>query len=84
MHKALHPRNNVDRLYGSRKEGRRRLTSIKDSIDASIQRFKNYIKKCRGRLITMTRNNTDNTNINRTKITRKQKWKEKHRYGHFK
>ena len=26
-------------------------------------------KKCGGRLITATRNNTDNTSINRTKIT---------------
>ena len=31
-----------------------------------------------------TRNNTNNTRINRTKITRKQKWQEKQFYGHFK
>ena len=36
MHKALHPRDDVDRLYVSRKEGRRGLASIEDSIDASI------------------------------------------------
>ena len=37
MHKALHPRDNVDRLYVSRKERRRELASIEDSVDTSIQ-----------------------------------------------
>ena len=32
----------------------------------------------------MTRNNTDNTIINKTKITRQQKWEEKQLYWHFK
>ena len=36
MHNALHPRDDVDRMYVSRKEGRRGLVSIQDSIDASI------------------------------------------------
>ena len=44
MHKALHPRDNVDRLYASRKEGGRGLASIEDSVDASIQRLEDYIK----------------------------------------
>ena len=42
MHKALHPRDDVDRLYVSRKGGRG-LVSIEDSIDASIQRLEDYI-----------------------------------------
>ena len=33
MHKALHPRDDVDRLYVSRKEERREIASIEDSID---------------------------------------------------
>ena len=37
MHKALHPRDDVDRLYVSRKEGGRELVSTEDSVDASIQ-----------------------------------------------
>ena len=45
MHKALHPRDDVDRLYVSRKEGGRGLTSIEDSVDASIQRLEDYIEK---------------------------------------
>ena len=35
MHKVLHPRNDVDRLYLSRKEGVRGLASIEDSIKDS-------------------------------------------------
>ena len=34
MHEALHPRDDVDRLYVPRKEGGRGLGSIKDSVDA--------------------------------------------------
>ena len=73
MHKALHPRDDVDRLYVSRKEGGRGLTSIEDNIDALIQQLEDYIHKCRERLITVTKSNTDNTRTNRTTITRKQK-----------
>ena len=35
-------------------------------------------------MITANRNDTDNTIDNRRTITRKQKWEEKHLYGHFK
>ena len=83
MNKALHPRDDVDRLHASRK-GRRRFTSIEDSIDASIQWLKDYIENRCGRLITSARNNTNNTRTRRTGITRKQKWEEKQLYGCFK
>ena len=68
MHKALHPRDDVDRLYVSRKEG---------------GRLEDYIEKHKGGLITATRNYTDNIKTNRMTITRK-KWEEKQLYGHFK
>ena len=55
MHQALHPRNDVDRLYVSRKEGGRGLASTEDSIDASIQRLEDYIQKHEGGLVTTTR-----------------------------
>ena len=84
MHKVLHPRNEVDRLYVSRKEGGKRLTRIEDSDDASIQLLEDYIEKRIGRLITATRNNINNTRSNRTEITRKQKCREKQFYGCFK
>ena len=60
MHKALHPRDDVDRLYISRKEGGRGLASIEDSVDASIERPEDYIQKHEGGLITDTRNDTEN------------------------
>ena len=37
MHKALHYREDADRLYESEKEGGGGFTSIEDSVDASIQ-----------------------------------------------
>ena len=84
MHKTLHPRDDVDRLYVSRKEGGRGLASIEDSVDTSIQRLENNIEKHEGRLITAIRNDTDNTMNNRMTITRKQKWEAKQLYGRFK
>ena len=61
MHKALHPKDDVDRLYVSRKDGGRGLSSIEDSVDVSIQQLKDYIQKHEGGLITDTRNETENT-----------------------
>ena len=45
MHKALHSREGIDRLYVSRKAGGRGIASIEDSVDASIQRLEDYIVK---------------------------------------
>ena len=74
MHKALHPRDDVDKLYVSRTEEGRGLASIDDSVYASIRRLEDYIEKHEGLLITATRNDTDNTIDIRMTITRKQKW----------
>ena len=84
MLKALHPRDDVDRLYVPRKEGGRGLASIVDSVDTSLQRLEDYIEKHERGLITDIRNNTDNTIDNRMKKTRKQKWEGKHLHGRFK
>ena len=84
MHKALHSRDNVDRLYVPRKERGRGLVSIKDSVDTSIQRLEDYIEKHEQGLIMAIRNNTDNTIDSRMIITRKQKWEGKQLYGCFK
>ena len=81
MHKALHPRDDVDRLYVSRKEGGRGLASIEDSVDALIQQLEDYIQKHDGGLITTIRNDTDNAMDNRMTITRKQKWEGKQLCG---
>ena len=61
MHKTLHPRDDVDRLYVPGKEGGRGLASIEDSVDTSIQRLEDYIEKHERELIAAIRNNTDNT-----------------------
>ena len=73
MHKALHPRDDVDRLYVSRKEWGRGLASIKDSVDASLQRLEDYIENHEGGLLKAIRNDTDNPMDNCMTITRKQK-----------
>ena len=77
MHEALHLRDDMDRLYVSRKDGGRGLSSIEVSVDASIQRLEDYIEKHERGLITAIRNNTDNTIDSRMTKTRKQKWDEK-------
>ena len=82
--KIRHPKDDVDRLYVSRKEGGRRLATIEDSVNASIKRLEDYLEKHEGVLITATRNDTNNTKANRMAITRKQKWEEKQLYGRFK
>ena len=82
-HKALHPTDNVDRLYVSRKEGGRGLASNEDSVDASIQRLEGYIGKHERGLITAITNDFDNTIDERMTTTRKQKW-EKTLYERFK
>ena len=76
MHKVLHSRDDVGRLYVLRKERGRGHDSIGDHIGASIKRLEDYIEKRRERLITATRSNIDDTRISRTTITRKQKWKK--------
>ena len=40
MHKALHPRNDIERLYPSRKEGKRGHASIPDNVNSSIRGLK--------------------------------------------
>ena len=84
MHKALHSRDDVDRLYVSRKEGGKGLACIEDSVDTSIQRLEDYIQKHDGGIITAIRNDTDNTMDNRMTIIRTQKWEGKQLYGRFK
>ena len=80
MHMALHPRD----VYVPRKEGGRRLPSIGDSVDTSIQPFEDYIEKHEGGLITVISNYTDNMIDNRMTKNRKQKWEEKQLHGRFK
>ena len=55
MYDALYHRNDIDKLYVSRKGGRG-LISIEDIVDTSIRRLEGYIKKDKERVITDTMN----------------------------
>jgi len=46
MHKALHPRADVDRLYVSRKNGGRGLLSISDIVCLEKRSLSLYVQKC--------------------------------------
>ena len=61
MHKTLHPRDDVDRLYVSRREGGGGLTSIEYIFDESTQRLDDYREQRRWRLITATKHNTNDS-----------------------
>ena len=84
MYKALHPRDDVEKLRVLRKEGGRGLASIKDSVDASIQQLKDYKEKHEGGLISAMSYDTNNTMDNKMTIVRKHKWEQRRHYGRFK
>ena len=75
MHKMLHPRNDINRIYVSRKGGRG-LISIEDCIDSSIQKFEDYIKTDKERLITAASKSIDNKRSDR-KTTRTEMGRKK-------
>ena len=84
MHKVLHLRDDVDRPYVYVKKEGRRLASIENSVDASIQRLEVYIEKHDRVLITAIRNDTDDTIDDRMTTTSKPKWQMKQYCGRFK
>ena len=65
MHKALHSRSDINRLYVLRKERRGRrggggLVSIEGCLDTTIQRLEKNTKKSKERLFTVVRNRKGN------------------------
>ena len=89
MHKALHPKSDVDRLYLKRKDGGRGLLSIEDTVSlASIGLIK-YIEKSEERIITAVRGNDlcdgeDEKQFKKRKHQeRKKKWHDKALHGQF-
>ena len=67
----------------SRREEGKGYTSNEECADALIQRIEDYMEKFGGRLITATRNKTNDTMISRAILTRKQKSDERQHYEHF-
>ena len=59
MHKVLHPNDDSDKLFDLRKGGRGH-TNIEDSVDASIRRLENFIKKSQIEQITGTIKSSNN------------------------
>ena len=55
MHKALHPKSNVERLYLPRKEGGRGLISIEDATRTAILGLQKYIQESEEKLISAAR-----------------------------
>ena len=45
MHNALHPKDDIDKLYGSRKEKGRGLAGIVNCVDATFRGHEEYKKK---------------------------------------
>ena len=82
MHKALHSRNDRDKLYWSGKEGGRGQASIVDCVDVTIRQLEENIIKSKEFLLTAASNNNANIRSNR-KIAKtwKQKWEEKQLEG---
>ena len=78
MHRALQPRDDIDRLNESRKAEGKVLASIKESVNTPEKGFEQYIppqKKTENKetLITATRVRTVNIKINRPIIIREHK-----------
>ena len=87
MHKALHPRDSVCRLYLPRKEGGRGLIAVEDCIDLAKLGLERYISESDERLIIVARREIDTPSENeedfkrRMKMERKAVWKEKALHG---
>ena len=81
IRKALDFRDDVDRLYVSRKEGIRGHANTGDHVDESIPQIQDYIELQEVGMIIGSRNYTDNTIAKRMTITRKQKWEENNSMG---
>ena len=66
MHKVLHSRDDVERLYVSRKADGRGLANKKDCVNTSIQGLEDFIRKRRERVTTVDCYSTNNIRTNRT------------------
>ena len=93
MHKALHPKSNVDRLYIPRKEGGRGLQGVKETVKVTNLGLENYVKQSRERLLTAARSvDIDliepirETTIEANKQKKEERtisWEEKTLHGQF-
>ena len=89
MHKALHPKSNVDRLYISRNEGDRGLLSVEDTIETSKIGLERYVQESKEQLLSAAKRSdmevkeTVKQYKDRRAKERKENWKEKVLHGQF-
>ena len=67
IHKTSLPRDDIEKLYVSRKVG----SITVGGVDASIRGLEGYIKRTKERLITAVSNSNDKIWINRNRIWKK-------------
>ena len=89
MHRGLHPKSNVDRLYIPRKEGGRGLLNVEDVINLAVIGLARYVCNSDERLLTAARaaneyeGDTEAEYKMRKKNERCHAWKEKTLHGQF-
>ena len=88
MHKALHPKSNVDRINLSRKEDGRGLISIEEPTRTAILGLQKYVQENEEKLIIATRTPEDISETakgfkSRRAKERKQDWTDKALHGQF-
>ena len=91
MHKALHPKSDVDRLYLPRRVGGRGLLNIKDTITQAKMSLDKYVEDSEEDLIMAARNVRESVDVietigvfkNRLINERMRKWKEKQLHGQY-
>ena len=89
MHKALHPKSDVDRLYLPRNEGGRGLQSAQDTIELAILGLDNYVRNSHEKLMTAAREDsnedleTEQEFKQRKHCERKGRWCEKVLHGQY-
>ena len=83
MHKALHPKDDVDRLYVGGKGGGKGLISIEECVENSVFGLRECVESSNERLITAAKDwykeseeSVDDLKKRRA-AERKERWKEK-------
>lgn len=89
MHKALHPKSDVDRLYVKRTDGGRGLLSVEDTVSLATIGLLKYIGRNGERIITAVRGNeiyageSEKEFKTRKHQERIKKWHDKVLHGQF-
>ena len=73
MHESLYPRDYTERHYMSGREG----SSIDDSVDASMRKIDDYIKRSKQGLIIAARNSNGNKDKQKNNNQETEIWKKK-------